>query len=1841
MDNIVLHVQKEVALDGESGCNWGRFWYLVDEFLERERGEPTADPSKMKRTDEKFQQFFWNNFVQEDGALFYIHAGGQDGSSAQASKVNAYKTPDSRASYVPFGELVDLDRSEISYQKVAENYKDRIRIVASVEQQRYAVLGYSGAKSQVSEQGFRILQSITATRELGATQAQLAKMHEIDPRSMFHFLKVLIESKHMVKIPVTTDGQYTLLCLHKHFASLNPGYKAMNSEESFSSAGRLLVTGDGGRRFEGLLKSDTKKVSYYNGLIKQKLTDILGRSKNHIMMIEDLAKALDLMDMNVVQNRWFNRQIELLCKLKYIKRVQAPGFYRCVQLLRPFGASITAEESEAAQLNLKSVIADDTPQSGIFMDISIEHQVYKHIVESKEKGLVAKEIRQKMNMLNSKLLARILMTLIKPVPGAEAPLVNRVVEFVGRERRYRYYSLEGFKASVAQDHKDYLEKARSVSASASNTPVIPSTEPTLPSTSSDTSVTQPAPVPGSSLDKTATSSATGSSEQGSSSQEQTSSDALTDPTPENMDIDASQQDNTQASTSEPQSSPAAAQVATPERFISVALLTRRKVLLSILERKRIVELHASLVTEYQQEKARLFPGQDETSVIDRKTLFRTVNILADEGLVKLYKVDNMPLVGSGTVTKAFCLHHSIGPESDEVKAFVKECSNRHVLFGSLANRPMKKAERVDLAAETLEEMQERLGQDFYKAPTIPLADVGAVKPGSKDENKPKTKPQQRIEYDVMDPAIEYGWNKAKMMRALVFHRFVLDKLGSEDRSLFEFPSFPNVLSTSCLFEVMSLRVFLLVVGIPRFPEAESKPYLEAHRDSNIPIKGLPDDLRQLVAPNTNFKKRLREVLEVLDALGLVSPLMHAPQVSAENETPIEYATNHLVLNTHYQVHVNVKAPLHPLMPERVYENLEDRKEYILLSPKECRDFWVDLQTSASSMKYFPSEKSADRPWTEIRRTFLLNLCNKKIWADPIRITPSQREMLMTLVNNRIRYIPPPHDPKMDQMAKDTGLPKDHIFQFYKAIKAAWHAHPISKRTARLPQVKSGRQTLIHQQEPRTEDHHSSTVASASGTSNTRDSTRDTAPANKTQEREGRFGSGQPRKTRAKRILWTDEEDERLLQSYAVLRCISEIFNVKFSWHGVANALSDKKRGREVCRHRFDKLIREVSLSKRVDAYRAQFTTFISERAEEYGVDRDLKNFDPSRILDYFRPAADVSTYGKADATPLPKDPKDIEEHYIIRQQDPYNAVYLEERLHSELSLPRRLRLLQTVPPTLRCSIGQELNYVPEDLIYPGETDDTVSEGREMDKTEQSLVLRNEKLAQHHLILALVKAIYCLPKHKRPRAMIRAILEDFPADRVHETCEMAKDWRILTSIKKSSYRIPGQKVGGSERLASMLNGAYPRRFTVAATGSDETYAMAGLRPFRVDAGPAEMMVFLTDMAMGWLQLSMAPPGDSETTTAFEEPYGQGAILHFEVNLKNTRESCTPMPLPASSKISTFSLPDDDNEEYADLQTMDSAEAEQDPCDNSDSWERAVVNSKVALGVLVESLADANSRQLYESLFALIATSCTTGMMPQDIKDGLRRDRQKHTDKEIMTCIRTCETNNPPILVKVGAAHVRYVVFGHHQTWTVNYVAAMERVHAGDGKDIALKNPRNWIVPRMWRTLDGAMDHSVYETSLHAVLSHIAEKPGVSKGALIKTFHKVFMSVDLDELTEELERRGALTAKHGILPAKPSLFSKRGVYMSCERDTIDERMVTNYFAEPAYYSYLDMSLVVHESHGSAGSQRDRGTGGEDKSHGQDEMDEEEEEGEDDDDEEEEPDMLQFEQQARLLKKPRLVT
>lgn len=87
------------------------------------------------------------------------------------------------------------------------------------------------------------------------------------------------------------------------------------------------------------------------------------------------------------------------------------------------------------------------------------------------------------------------------------------------------------------------------------------------------------------------------------------------------------------------------------------------------------------------------------------------------------------------------------------------------------------------------------------------------------------------------------------------------------------------------------------------------------------------------------------------------------------------------------------------------------------------------------------------------------------------------------------------------------------------------------------------------------------------------------------------------------------------------------------------------------------------------------------------------------------------------------------------------------------------------------------------------------------------------------------------------------------------------------------------------------------------------------------------------------------------------------------------------------------------------------------------------------------------------------------------------------------------------MKVGMARRRYVVFGWHQAWTVDYKTAVERAGLGEEGFDAAKNPQacpwSCLVPRMWRSLDGGFDKVTFEKALHAVLTYIVERPGVSK------------------------------------------------------------------------------------------------------------------------------------------------
>ncbi|KAI8904526.1 hypothetical protein DFJ77DRAFT_248496 [Powellomyces hirtus] len=301
-------------------------------------------------------------------------------------------------------------------------------------------------------------------------------------------------------------GTSTNLCLHKRFAHLNQSYleyRAMEStktsalEESLplESAGEVL-------RFSqssGAPKQGETGVSFHAELIKKNLTQLLKKAKNEIMVVTDLMDALivDLRN-SKHERKWFNRMVDNMVKTSYIERVNVPkrkdgiytsGVERCVRLLKMYypkgGGNVGASNPSRHKQEYRSKQMAADPDSevvmgegGLLADLPFEWQVYRLIALSGQRGVTAAVIQRSLNLVGTRLLTKTMTQVVKP---ADAPPhavgASRVAEFVGRERRYRYYSSEAYNTMMGRsDQAAELGLLEHMLATDSGAPGTPTAE---------------------------------------------------------------------------------------------------------------------------------------------------------------------------------------------------------------------------------------------------------------------------------------------------------------------------------------------------------------------------------------------------------------------------------------------------------------------------------------------------------------------------------------------------------------------------------------------------------------------------------------------------------------------------------------------------------------------------------------------------------------------------------------------------------------------------------------------------------------------------------------------------------------------------------------------------------------------------------------------------------------------------------------------------------------------------------------------------------------------------------------------------------------------------------------------------------------------------------------------------------------------------------------------------------------------------------------------------------------------------------------------------------------------
>ncbi|KAJ3150740.1 hypothetical protein HDU86_006357 [Geranomyces michiganensis] len=202
---------------------------------------------------------------------------------------------------------------------------------------------------------------------------------------------------------------------------------------------------------------------FHTELMKENVTTILKSAKNEVMVMNDLAEALNVnVKSNRQQRRWFTRMIDNLVKTNHVERVnvsvaeyRANGeeyvhTERCLRLVRTYMPRVARNMGLAVPAARKQHGADPESavivgEGGMLADLPFEWQVYRLIALAGDRGLTAGDIRRSLNYIGSKIIEKVLKKITKPSDAPHHAIgASQVAEFVGRERRYRYYSAEAF-----------------------------------------------------------------------------------------------------------------------------------------------------------------------------------------------------------------------------------------------------------------------------------------------------------------------------------------------------------------------------------------------------------------------------------------------------------------------------------------------------------------------------------------------------------------------------------------------------------------------------------------------------------------------------------------------------------------------------------------------------------------------------------------------------------------------------------------------------------------------------------------------------------------------------------------------------------------------------------------------------------------------------------------------------------------------------------------------------------------------------------------------------------------------------------------------------------------------------------------------------------------------------------------------------------------------------------------------------------------------------------------------------------------------------------------------------
>ncbi|KLO19987.1 hypothetical protein SCHPADRAFT_816815 [Schizopora paradoxa] len=475
MDELVKHCVRELAFEGDLGCDALRLRQFVSNFY-------SEHISVGQNVDDAYFAFVWSVLVQHPSVTVGTTSSNATGINFPPQtrrKGRKAKDDEDAPQDESVAQLDEVENGRTrSLDDLVEEFGDAVRIAVEPKTCLVFLTGSHARSSKLTPLLYATLQLIARQREQGISVVGIGKTFGCDQKAVFYQVKQLCELDLIVKL--RRGGNSQNFCVHKYFYENSPYWKNIRTEEEmgFQEDAQPIASGSGqvetdgaDNDTQGFTPIDSRHLTSLN-LLRSRIVKLLKQSPNCMHVYENIALKIGYKPQSRTDRRFFLTRLGELFKEGTIEKIFVPNdnpqatstVVTHIRLVAdgagsvPFTSLQIAEEEKVNQD--VSPFEDDEPETGVKTMSTLHRQIVDVLDDAGTKGATLTDISSALGEFDKRTIEHLVLRLEKnlPPPHLADQAVVQLLEFSGREKRYRYYTLKHY---LAQREIEQLEDASS------------------------------------------------------------------------------------------------------------------------------------------------------------------------------------------------------------------------------------------------------------------------------------------------------------------------------------------------------------------------------------------------------------------------------------------------------------------------------------------------------------------------------------------------------------------------------------------------------------------------------------------------------------------------------------------------------------------------------------------------------------------------------------------------------------------------------------------------------------------------------------------------------------------------------------------------------------------------------------------------------------------------------------------------------------------------------------------------------------------------------------------------------------------------------------------------------------------------------------------------------------------------------------------------------------------------------------------------------------------------------------------------------------------------------------